>query len=163
MKKIIIRNVDVIDSWETDFGDYQARVKFGENNKNIGDIIVSYERQKLYDLIGKKDYNKITKKEIEMAIGVLVLNEDFEKLKSLPKISKFSPLMQMIYDNICESDSGMCFIEEEDELCTMEDIERLKEEVKEFGLSDYITFNEDDCLVTGYDGIILEFIDDRML
>ena len=163
MKKIIIRNADVIDSWETDFGDYQARVKLGENNKNIGDIIVSYERQKLYDLIGKKDYSKITKKEIEMAISVLVLNEDFEKLKSLPKISKFSPLMKMIYDNICESDSGMCFIEEENELCTMEDIERLQEEVKEFGLSDYITFNEDDCLVTGYGGIILEFIDDRML
>ena len=73
MKKIIIRNVDLISSWETDFGDYQARLKIGENNENIGEVVVSYEEQRLYDLIGKKDYSKITKKEIEMAISVLVL------------------------------------------------------------------------------------------
>ena len=160
MKKIISRNVDLISSWETDFGDYQARVKVGENNKNIGEVVVSYERQRLYDLIGKKDYSKITKKEIEMAISVLVLNEDFEKLKSLPKISKFSELMQRVYDNVCESESSMCFIEDDDEV-SEQDIEKLKEEVKEFGLSDCVRFNEDDCLITAYGDVETSFIDDR--
>ena len=163
MKKIIIRNVDLISSWETDFGDYQARVKIGENNENIGEVVVSYERQKLYDLIGKKDYSKITKKEIEMAISVLVLNEDFEKLKSLPKISIFSELMQRVYDTVCESESSMCFIENDDEFCSTADIEKLKEEVKEFGLSDCIRFDEDECLVVGYGDVELSFIDDRGL
>ena len=160
MKKIISRNVDLISSWETDFGDYQARVKVGENNKNIGEVVVSYEEQRLYDLIGKKDYSKITKKEIEMAISVLVLNEDFEKLKSLPKISTFSELMQRVYDNVCESESSMCFIENDNEV-SEQDIEKLKEEVKEFGLSDCVRFNEDDCLITAYGDLETSFIDDR--
>lgn len=159
MKKIIVRNVDLISCWETDFGDYQARLKIGENNENIGEVGVSYERQKLYDLIGRTDYSKITKKEIEMAICVMALNE-FEILKQLPKISKFSELMQRIYDNVCELESSMCFIENDDEV-SEQDIEKLKEEVKEFGLSDCIRFNEDDCLITAYGDLETSFIDDR--
>lgn len=163
MKKIVIRNVDVIDSWETDFGDYQARVKIGENNENIGEVVVSYERQKLYDLIGKKDYSKITKKEIEMAISVLVLDEDFEKLKLLPKISGCSSALQELYDRVCESISSMCFIEDEcaEDFCNEEELNVLKREIMEFGLYDSIVFNQDEAFITAYGDLELSFIDDR--
>ena len=160
MKKIIVRNADLISCWETDFGDYQARLKIGENNENIGEVVVSYETQKLYDMISKTDYSKITRREIEVAISILVLNNDFEDLKRLPKISKFSELMQRVYDNVCESESSMCFIEDDDEV-NEQDIEKLKEEVKEFGLSDCVRFNEDDCLITAYGDLETSFIDDR--
>lgn len=161
MQRTIIQSVNTVEVWERDENDedYEAKIQIGENNETIGEVVVSYEKQQVYDLIGK---DEITKSEIENAISIIAL-KDFENLKRLPRISKFSPLMQIIYDNICESDSEMCFIEEEDEFCTMEDIEKLKEEVKEFGLENYITFNEDDCLVTGYSGLVLQFIDDRGL
>lgn len=161
MKKIIIRNVDLICSWESDFGDYMARVKIGENNKDIGEVVVSYDRYKVLKVIGKKEESKVTKNEIEMAISVIVANEDFENIKRLPKISKCSILMQRVYDNVCESESSMCFIENDDEDCSEKDIEELKYEVEIYGLSDTIRFNEDDCLITGYGDLETCFIDDR--
>ncbi|MBO7697340.1 MAG: hypothetical protein J6T10_32325 [Methanobrevibacter sp.] len=163
MKKIIIRNVDLISSWETDFGDYQARVKIGENNENIGEVVVSYDRYKVLDVIGKKEESKVNNNEIEMAISVIVANEDFENIKRLPKISKCSILMERVYDNVCESESSMCFIENDDEFCNTENIKKLKEEVKELGLSDCIRFDEDGYLVVGYGDVELSFIDDRGL
>lgn len=161
MKKIIIRDVDVIESWETDYGDYRARVKLKENNKEIGELVVTYEWHKIVDVVGKKE-EKITKKEIEMAIAVLVLNEDFETYKAIPKLSQCSQNLQMLYECVCMSDSSMCFIEEEDrdEIWSDENIELLKKEVKKYGLDGIIRFGEDDCLVTAYGDLELCFIDD---
>ena len=103
MKKIIVRNADLISCWETDFGDYQARVRLAENNKEIGEVVVSYEERKILDVIKRKDEQNVKMKEIEMAICVIVLNEDFENLKMLPKISGCSSILQELYDNVCES------------------------------------------------------------
>ena len=98
-----------------------------------------------------------------MAIGVIVLNEDFENLKMLPKIKQCSKLMQRIYDEVCEAESSMCFIENGDEEVSKDDIKILQDEVRKYGICDDIVFGEDDCLVIGYSNIETDFIDDRGL
>lgn len=165
MKKLIVRSSNVISFWETDYGDYKARLVIGENDKRIGEVVVSYEAQKIYDTIGKTNYSKITKKEIEMAINILVLNEDFENLKMLPKISGCSSALQELYDRVCESISSMCFIEDEcaEDFCNEDELDVLKREIMEFGLYDSIVFNQDEAFITAYGDLELSFIDDRGL
>ena len=98
-----------------------------------------------------------------------MIYEEFEKYTSLPKISKCSKLLQEIYDFVCESDSSMCHITDEDwkemysDRYNDNDIEKLKEEIKRYKLEDIIGLNESEYKIIGYGNLETKFNDDRKM
>ena len=95
--------------------------------------------------------------------------DDFDKYMKLPKISECSKLLQEIYDDVCEADSSMCHITNEDwnefykDNFTEKDIDNLKKEVKELGLQEVITFDDAEYKIVGWGDLETRFNDDRYL
>ena len=158
-----IQSIDVLEYWEFDEERYQARVKIGENNKNIGNVIVLYTKAEILELTGKKE-NEATENEIKNSIACHVVR-DFEKLKSRYKLTECSYALQFLYDGLLNNDSNMVFIEKEDDNFfgndTKEIIAELQQEIKDLQLTDYVRFGEDEALVSVYGGLLECFIDDR--
>lgn len=153
------RKVKILGVWKSDFDDTRCNAILSQNGKQIGNIIVSYE---------KKDLDNLDDKKKEKVFESLIY-DDFEKYVSLPKVSKCSKLLQEIYDFVCESDSSMCHITNEDwnELYSNRyndnDIEKLKEEVKKYKLEDVISFNESEYKIIGYGNLETKFNDNRKM
>lgn len=158
-----MKEVNVKEIWEYDKdyqndeenGIYRAEVELGE----YGIIRVCYSLEQIKLVVGK---NNLQDNEIKNAIGVLVLR-DYDSLIKVPKINEASPLLQELYNEICESESGMLFITEDDwqecyiEDYTDKDIETLKEEVKKYCLADVIQFNVEECKIMVYTDLELRF------
>lgn len=147
MKYYKNREVKILGTWETDYADIAVNALLMENNKKIANIITTFDLS-----------NYFLKRE---------LYDDFDYYKSLPKISKCSKLLQVIYDNVCESESSMCHITNEDweeyysDNFTNKDIEKLKEEVKEYKLDNVITFDDAEYKIIGWSDLETRFNDDR--
>lgn len=147
MKYYKNREVKILGTWETDYADIAVNALLMENNKKIANIITTFNLS-----------NYFLKRE---------LYDDFDYYKSLPKISKCSKLLQVIYDNVCESESSMCHITAEDweeyysDNFTNKDIEKLKEEVKEYKLDNVITFDDAEYKIIGWSDLETRFNDDR--
>ena len=116
-------------------------------------------------LVGKLN-EELTTQELKNAIAILTLR-DFEKYEALPDITDVSDLLREIYDTVKNTDCSMCFITYDDwkecfaEDFTKEDLERLKDEVKQYKLEDIVIFDQDDCLITGYADLEKVFMDNR--
>lgn len=153
------RKVKILGIWKSDFDDVRCNAILYQKGKQISNIIVSYEKNDLKDL---DDKNK------EKVFETLIY-EEFEKYTSLPKISKCSKLLQEIYDFVCESDSSMCHITDEDwkemysDRYNDNDIEKLKEEIKRYKLEDIIGLNESEYKIIGYGNLETKFNDDRKM
>ena len=151
------KQVEILNVWESDFDDIRCNALLYQNGKKVGNIIASFNDEYLSRLTDKVSKNVFE----EMII------ENFNKYISLPKISDTSPLLREIYDNVCESDSSMCYITDDDwneyyaDKYSEEDIEKLKSEVKKYKLDSIITFDEEDCKIDGYGGLAISFNDDR--
>lgn len=154
-----VNSIDVLEYWEFDEERYQARVKIGENNKILGNVIVLYTKEEILELTGKKE-NEATANEIKNSIACHVVR-DFEKLKSRYKLDGCSSCLQFVYDALLESDNGMIFVEEDDFVFTLDTIRKLKNEIQNLGLTDYVRFGEDKALVSVYGGLLECFIDNR--
>jgi len=147
MKYYKNREIKILGMWETDYGDIACNALLLENNKKVANIIENYD---------------IDKKEI---IGKIY--DNFDNFLVLPKISNYSKLMQSIYDTVCQSDSSMCHITDEDwkedyaDEYSEKDIEKLKEEVKELGIDKLITFNDAEYKIIGWGDLYTVFNDDR--
>lgn len=150
--------------WETGFKDIQAYIKTDKGNfvasyeDNMLSNILGIYTDDLYDLIGKNDFDSL--KEV---FKVLVL-EDKESYFKLPKLSKCSNLLQELFENVLDSDSGMFFYEYEDwedDGRTEEELNILEKEIKKYGLQEVIEIKENDCIITCYSDLITRFIDDR--
>ena len=147
MKYYKNREVKILGTWETDYADIAVNALLMENNKKIANIITTFDLS-----------NYFLKRE---------LYDDFDYYKSLPKTSKCSKLLQVIYDNVCESESSMCHITNEDweeyysDNFTNKDIEKLKEEVKEYKLDNVITFDDAEYKIIGWSDLETRFNDDR--
>ena len=114
------------------------------------------------------DYNNSSEEEIEKALKTLLKENDGIEFK-LPKASSLSPLLQYIYDSICESDSNMCHIDyndweelKEDNDFLEEDINILKKEIEKYNLYDYITIDDGEYKICGYGGLQCFVNDDRI-
>lgn len=88
----------------------------------------------------------------------------------LPKVSELSPLLRDVYDQVCESESNMCYIDynewkelKEDYEFLDEDIITLKNEIKKYNLDDYITVDDGEYMICVYGGLQCKFNDDRRI
>ena len=114
------------------------------------------------------DYNNSSPEEIEKCLLELIKQNNGCEL-DLPKVSELSSLLKYVYSFVCESESNMCHITDDDwnELVdeyeyTEEDFEDLKKEIKKYNLEDYITIEEDEYKICAYGGIQCCFNDDTM-
>ena len=147
------RKVEIVNMWESSNEDVRANAILYQNNKMVANVVIDFPFGENHS------YSERQAKSVAYC--------NFDKYVSLPKISKCSKLLQEIYDVVCQSDSSMCFIDEENwkddysERYTDKDILRLKEEVKKYGLDDVITFDYDDCKIIGYGNVETSFNDYR--
>ena len=160
--KILNRKVRINSIYETSFDDVRCDAVLYQNDKAIANIIASYDANEM-NFRCNNDPNLAKE-----ALRVSIL-DDFDKYIELPKISKCSKLLQDIYDDVCQSDSSMCHISEEDwnefykEEFTEKDIDNLKKEVKELGLHEVVTFDDGEYKIIGWGDLETRFNDDRYL
>lgn len=160
--KILNRKVRINSIYETSFDDVRCDAVLYQNDKAIANIIASYDANEM-NFRCNNDPNLAKE-----ALRVSIL-DDFDKYIELPKISKCSKLLQDIYDDVCQSDSSMCHISEEDwnefykEDFTEKDINNLKKEVKELGLHEVVTFDDGEYKIIGWGDLETRFNDDRYL
>lgn len=149
MKYYKNREIKILGMWETDYGDIACNALLLEKNREVANIIETYD-------IGK-----------EKIIGKIYKN--FDKFLELPKISKCSKLLRFIYDSVCESDSSMCHITDEDwndyyiDNFNDKDIDILKEEVKKYNLDNVISFDYEEYKIIGWGDLQTRFNDDRKI
>lgn len=156
------RKIEILSVWESDFDDVRCNAIIFQNNKQLANIVVSFESSVINDLT---NYDA---KDVEKAFKKLIY-EHFDDYKRLPKISHCSKLLQEVYDCVCESDATMCHITKDDwkdyysDRFNERDIERLKEEVKVYQLDDVITFDDREYKIVGWGNLETSFNDDRKL
>lgn len=149
-RKVKINDVDV-----SSFDDIRFNATLYINNKQIGNIVGCCVK----DIWEKELNNKEKFKELVYC--------EFDKYSNLPKISECSKLLQEIYDCVCESDSSMCYITEDDWLENYadkyndEDLKKLKAEVVKYNLDNIITFGDEGYKILGYGNLEMSFIDNR--
>ena len=92
---------------------------------------------------------------------------EFDKYLELPKISECSDLLQEIYDCVCESDSTMCHISNEDwedyyiDKYSDNDLVVLQDEIKKYGLEEIVEIDTGEYKIVGYGDLETRFNDDR--
>lgn len=157
--------VNVTDVWLYQDGEYRANVEIGREDEIFGTTVVGYMEKDIRNFVGKSN-EELTTEELKNAIAILALR-DLDIYESLPNITEASELLREIYDSVRSSDESMCFITYDDwkecyaEDYTNEDFEKLKEEVKKYGLEEIVVFDQDDCKITGYADIEKAFVDNR--
>lgn len=147
MKYYKNREVKVLGMWETDYGDIACNALLLENNQKVANIIETYDTDK-QKIVGQ-------------------VYKSFDNFVELPKISNCSKLLQFIYDSVCQSDSSMCHITEEEwndyyiNNFNNRDIETLKEEVKKYNLDNVVSFDYEEYKIIGWGDLQTKFNDDR--
>ncbi len=146
-----------------------------DDNLYVNYIITNKERDLKANVIAyfnvydtNFNYNKATDEEIKNSLLKLIKKNSGKEFK-LPKVSELSELLKDVYSYVCENDSNMCHIDEDDwrELCeeknyTDEDFVKLKEEIVKYNLEDYITIDSDGYKICGYGGLQCCFNDDTI-
>jgi hypothetical protein len=78
------------------------------------------------------------------------IGEHLPEIINKPSIEDSSWLMQKLYKLSAETESGMCFIENDDDFWDKEKADLVEKEVKKMGLDRIVRFGEDDALITVY-------------
>lgn len=165
--KLLDSNIKILGTWLTDYDDMRCNAIIIQDNKEVANIIASYDECDLRHSIGNKD-SEMNEEFIKRAFQTLIYDEIKDYLK-LPKISNCSKLLQDIYDTVCESDATMCHISDEEwndyyiDNYSEDDIEVLKEEIKKYGLDEIIGINDGEYKIVGYGDLETRFNDDRRL
>lgn len=153
------KGFEILNSWKRDYGDIAYNVLLYENQENIANVIVCMDES-----IGTLS-EKLQIKEIKEYLDVA-----FEDLKSLPKLSQTSNLMQEVVDSVCESEADICHITKEDWLYLKEtyndvNLKVLKNEVEKYNLSNQLEVGSstDKYVIVGYGDLPTLFNDDRNL
>ena len=160
--KILNRTVKVNSIYETGFDDVRCDAILCINKNPVANIIASYDANDM-NLRCNNDPN-LAKEALRTSIL-----DDFDTYLQLPKISKCSKLLQDIYDDVCQSEAYMCHITNEDwnefykDDFTEKDVDNLKNEVKELGLQEVITFDDAEYKIVGWGDLETRFNDDRYL
>lgn len=166
-KDVKHQKVKILSTWVTDYDDIACNAILYKDNKPIANIIESYDETTIRYMYGNKDTmldEQLIRKSFKN-----IINDNFDNLLKLPKISKCSKLLQSIYDSICSSDSSMCHITEEEwneyytEDYNNKDIEKLQNEIKEYHLEEVLEINNGEYKIIGYENLQYLFNDDRYL
>ena len=158
------RKVEIVDTWTSDYDDIRCNAILYESDKEVANIIASYDETDLRYSIGDED-SEMNDKFVKRAFKNLIYYE-FDKYLELPKISECSKLLQEVYDNVCESDATMCHISDEDwenyyiDTYTENDLKILKEEIKKYGLENVIEIDTGEYKIIGYGDLETKFNDD---
>lgn len=161
------RNIKILNTWICDLEYLKCHAVLYENEKEVADIIESYEEVDLRYSIGNKD-SELSNSFIESACKYLIFNK-FDNYVKLPKISECSKLLQSIYDDVCSSDSNMCYITEDDwkefylDEYSEEDFKTLEKEIEKYGLEDVVVTYDGEYKIIGYGDLDTYFNDDRNL
>lgn len=127
----------------------------------LGEITQLYTMEKIKSVCPHDwKFNDI---KLEIACSVLMV-DDFKRLRNLPLLSETPKLLQKIYKELKETDSGMLFIEEDNweedyEEFSESDIEELKKQVEKYGLENVLAFEEEECKIMAYTSLLEKFID----
>ena len=166
-KEIKNISVNVTGVWKTDYDDIRAFAEIGKGEIKLGNVIASYDEDTIRNITGNLKEPLGDREQIN-AFAVLIASS-FDRYANLPKISKCSKLLQSIYDDVCQSDSTMCHITEEEwneyyiDDYSEKDLEVLEEEIKKYGLDEVIGIGDGEYKIVGYGDLETRFIDDRDL
>lgn len=159
------RKVDIIDIWISDYNDIRCNALLYENDKEIANIVASYDEMELGYSIG--DENLKVNERFFIKAFKNIIYEEFDKYSKLPKISECSNLLQEIYDIVCKSRITMCHISNEDwenyyiDKYGDNDLSVLKDEIKKYGLEYDIEIDAGEYKIVGYGDLEISFNDDR--
>lgn len=166
-KDIKQQKIKILSIWITDYDDIACNAILYKNNKPIANIMESYDETTVRYIYG--DQNTMLDEPLIRRSLKNLINDSFEYLSKLPKISKCSKLLQSIYDSVCSSDSSMCHITEEDwneyymDDYNDKDIETLMQEIKKYNLEEVLEINSGEYKIIGYGNLQYLFNDDRYL
>lgn len=73
-------------------------------------------------------------------------------------IDSILPELAKLIEECRQSDNDMWFVEYEDVEEQNLDVEKIEKEVERLGLEGYVTFDENDCAITVYGGVITQFL-----
>lgn len=162
---IKLQKVEILNTWVTDYDDIACNAILYKDGKKVANIIESYDESTIRYVYGDQ-YSALSKELIENSFETLI-NDDFDRFADLPKISDCSKLLVDIYDTVCDSDSSMCHIDENDwkeqylDDYSEEDIEQLQKEIIKFNLQDVIGIDDGEYKIIGYSDLQMRFNDDR--
>lgn len=161
------RNIEILGTWITDYGDMRCNAILYQDGNEIANIIASYDETDIRYSIGNKD-SEMNQEFVNRAFKSLIY-DDFDSYSRLPKISECSKLLQSIYEDVCSSDATMCHISDEDwndyyiDDYSETDIEILEKEIKKYGLEEVIGIGDNGYKIVGYGDLETRFNDDRKL
>lgn len=147
MKYYKNREIEILDTWDTNYSTTEVKALLMENNKKVANIIISFD--------DKRDANKTE------------ILKMFDCYKYLPKLSKCSRLLKTLFDSACKSRTSEYQVTDEDwehnylKKINNKEIEKLKEEVKKYKLEDAVIFNEAGNKITCLNSLETKFNDDR--
>ena len=160
------RTTKIFNYWYYNTNTLYCNAVILENNRFKANIVINCNELNFMFNIGKQN-SVMTDRFICTAFKDLIY-KNYDRLIALPKLSKCSKLLKTIYNEVCESESSMCYISYEDwsELYSSKfdskDIEKLKEEIKKYKLEDVIEI-EDEYKILGYTDLMTRFNDDSNL
>lgn len=160
------KKVEILNIWESDYDDLRCNANLFHNGIEVANIIASYDKQDLLDF--DDNSSSFNDDVVKKAFKSIIYN-DLGYYLNLPKISKCSPLLTSIYDSVCESDSTMCHITDDDwnelysDEYTEDDFLNLKKEIKELGLQEVVSFYDGGYKIIGWGDLETRFNDDRNL
>ena len=161
------RSVKILSTYATDYDDIRCNAILMDNGREVANIIASYDEADIRYSNGDSN-TELTDEFVKKAFIDLITN-DFDYYLKLPNISNCSKLLQSVYDDVCSSDSSMCYIDENDwedfysDDYTEKDIKNLENEIKKYNLEDVIGINEGEYKIIGYGDLETRFNDDRNL
>lgn len=153
------RKVLILGNWENDEDCINCNAILVKDKIPIANIIDSFNKEMF------QEKGSINNKQVLKSM----IYDNFEKYENLPKLSKTSKMLQDIYIEVSTNESKMAFIDDDfwntefKDRYTDKDIECLKKEANRLKLEDVITFNQDNCKITAYSGILNKFNDNRHL
>lgn len=164
---IKLRKVKILQSWESTFDDFRCEALLYQGEKKLADVIVKQNEDTIYKLLETNDNSYIKENDIQKYF-ISYIYDNFDNYLELPKISECSKLLHEIYNSVCESESSMCHISDEDwkenySDYTEKDINILKEEVKKYGLDNIISFDDSNYKIIGFGNLETMFNDDRKI
>lgn len=166
-ENIRLRKVEILSIWKTDYNDVRCNAILYKGKRPVANITVRYDIRMIKSFIYNMYHKtKINQNFINVPFKTLIY-DSFDNYIKLSKISKCSNLLREIYDNVCESETTMCYITEDEwkkdysKRYTERDVNKLKEEVKQYGLDNVITFNDGEYKILGYGDLETKFNDNR--
>lgn len=118
--------------------------------------------------IGVENYDLATDEEIKDNLYKLIRENSGHEFE-LIKVSELNSLLKYVYKSVCESDSNMCHISDddwndlvEDGKFTEKDFEKLKEDIDKYEIDNLLSLNENGYKICGYGCLQTVFNDDSV-